>query len=89
MKVTVEMDLTPDEARRLMGFPDLTAMQGRLVEEFERRMMAAMEKSAPEEVMKQWFALGSQGFEQFQRFMWDSARTASGAATRKETPKSK
>ena len=89
MKMRVEMDLTPDEARRLMGLPDLTAMQGRLVEEFERRMMAAMEKSAPEEVMKQWFALGSQGFEQFQRFLWDSARTASGAATRKETPKSK
>jgi hypothetical protein len=89
MKMRVEMDLTPDEARRLMGLPDLTAMQGRLVEEFERRMMAAMEKSAPEEVMKQWFALGSQGFEQFQRFLWDSARNASGAAARKETPKSK
>jgi hypothetical protein len=87
MKVTVEMDLTPDEARRMMGLPDLTAMQARLVEEFERRMMAAMEKSAPEEVMKQWFTLGSQGFEQFQRFMWDGARNAAG--TRKETPKSK
>jgi hypothetical protein len=89
MKMRVEMDLTPDEARRLMGLPDLTAMQARLVEEFERRMMAAMEKSAPEEVMKQWFSLGSQGFEQFQRFLWDSARNASSAATRKETPKSK
>ena len=89
MKMRVEMDLTPDEARRLMGLPDLTAMQGRLVEEFERRMMAAMEKNAPEEVMKQWFALGSQGFEQFQRFLWDNARNAAGTTTRKETPKSK
>ena len=89
MKMRVEMDLTPDEARRLMGLPDLTAMQARLVEEFERRMMAAMEKSAPEEVMKQWFSLGSQGFEQFQRFLWDSARNAGAAATRKETPKSR
>lgn len=87
MKVRVEMDLTPDEARRLAGLPDLSAMQERLVEEFERRMMAAMEKSAPEEVMKQWFSLSSQGFEQFQRFLWDSARNATGA--RKETPKSK
>jgi hypothetical protein len=87
MKVRMEVDLTPDEARRLMGLPDLTAMQTRLVAEFERRMMTAMEKSAPEEVMKQWFSLGSQGFEQFQRFLWDSARTATSAA-RKETPKS-
>jgi len=88
MKVRVEMDMTPDEARRLMGLPDLTAMQARLVDEFERRMMLAMEKSTPEEVMKQWFSLGSQGFEQFQRFLWEGARNAAGAATRKETPKS-
>ena len=88
MKVTVEMDLTPDEARRLMGMPDLTAMQSRLVAEFERRMMLAMENSEPEAIMKQWFSLGSQGFEQFQRFLWDSARNATGAAARKDSPKS-
>lgn len=86
MKLNMEMDLTPDEARRLMGLPDLTAMQSRLVAEFERRMMAALEKSEPEAVMKQWFSLGSQGLEQFQRFMWEGARNASAA--RKETPKS-
>ena len=89
MKVRMEVDLTPDEARHLMGLPDLTAMQARLVAEFERRMMAAMENSEPEAVMKQWFSLGSQGFEQFQRFLWDSARNASsGGRPRKETPKS-
>jgi hypothetical protein len=85
MKLHMEMDLTPEEARKLMGLPDLTAMQSRLVAEFERRMMAAMEQSAPEAIMKQWFSMGSEGFEQFQRFMWDGARKAGG--TRKETPK--
>ena len=83
----MEVDLTPDEARRLMGLPDLTAMQAKLVAEFERRMLAAMEKSEPDAVLKQWFSLGSQGLEQFQRFMWESARNAGGA--RKETPKSR
>lgn len=76
MKVRVEMDLTPDEARRLMGLPDLTAMQTRLMDEFERRMMRALEKSEPEAMLKQWFALGNQSMEQFQRFLWDSARAA-------------
>lgn len=87
MKVRVEMDLTPEEARTLMGLPDLTAMQGRLVAEFERRMMQAMEKSEPEAIMRQWFAIGTQGLEQFQRFMWEGAKNATGGA-RKETPKS-
>ena len=86
MKVRMEMDMTPDEARRLMGLPDLTAMQSRLVAEVERRMMAAMEKSEPEEMLRQWFSLSSQGLEQFQRFMWDSARKATSGT--KEPPKS-
>jgi hypothetical protein len=85
MKVRMEMDMTPDEARRLMGLPDLTEMQARLVKEFERRMMAAMDKSEPEAMLKQWFSMGSQGLEQFQRFMWDSARKASSGG--KEPPK--
>ena len=85
MKLHMEMDLTPEEARKLMGLPDLTAMQSRLVADFERRMMVAMEKSAPEAIMKQWFSMGSEGLEQFQRFMWDGARKA--GAARKETPK--
>lgn len=88
MKVRMEMDLTPEEARTLMGLPDLTAMQARLVTEFERRMMVAMEKSEPEAMLKQWFSLGSQGIEQFQRFMWDSARKAASGSRSKEAPKS-
>lgn len=86
MKVRMEMDMTPDEARRLMGLPDLTAMHARLVKEFERRMMTAMENSEPDAILKQWFSLGNQGLEQFQRFMWDSARKAT-AGRDKEPPK--
>jgi hypothetical protein len=36
--------------------------------------------------MKQWFSLGSQGLEQFQRLLWDSAAKATGRP--KESPKS-
>ena len=85
MKVRMEVDLTPDEARRLMGLPDLTAMQARLVDEFERRMLSAMEKSEPEAMLKQWFSLGSQGFEQFQKFLWESARAASTGGRRRRS----
>jgi hypothetical protein len=82
MKVKMEVDLTPDEARRLMGLPDLTAMQARLVAEFERRATAAMEGMEPEAAMKQWFSLGSQGLEQFQKLLWDSALKASGGTSK-------
>lgn len=80
MKIRIEMDMTPDEARRTMGLPDVSAMQEKLVAQMEKRLLAALDTSDPEAMLKSWFPLGTQGFEQFQRFLWDSARQATGAA---------
>jgi hypothetical protein len=88
MKVRIEIDMTPDEARRTMGLPDITALQEKLVQQMERRLTAALDTSDPEAMLKAWFPMSSQGFEQFQRFLWDSARQATGGvAPRKEPPK--
>lgn len=80
MKVHVEIDMTPEEARKLMGLPDVAPMQEEMLQEMQRRMKAALDTSDPEAMMRAWLPLGGQGFEQFQRFLWDSAkRAASGA----------
>jgi hypothetical protein len=70
MKLRIDLDLTPDEARRVMGLPDVTKLQEKLVAEMEKRMMAALESASdPEAMLKTWFNWGSQGMEQIQRFM--------------------
>jgi len=77
MKVHVDFEMTPEEARKLMGLPDVSAMQKKLVAEMERRMMAALDSTAdPEAMLKTWFTWGNQGFEQFQRFLRDAAAMA-------------
>ena len=77
MKIHLDFDMTPDEARKLMGLPDVSAMQKKLVSEMEKRMMAALESSTdPEAMMKTWFNWGNQGFEQFQRFLREAATVA-------------
>jgi Family of unknown function (DUF6489) len=81
MKIRIEMDMTPDEARRTMGLPDVSGMQDKLVAQMEKRLLAALDTSDPQAMLKSWFPPGSQGFEQFQKFMWDSARQAAGAAS--------
>jgi hypothetical protein len=81
MKIRIEMDMTPDEARRTMGLPDVSGMQDKLVAQMEKRLLAALDTSDPQAMLKSWFPLGSQGLEQFQKFMWDSARQAASAAT--------
>jgi hypothetical protein len=74
MKVNIEIEMTPEEARRLMGMPDVTPLNDRFVEEMGKRMKTMMDD--PESVMKTWVTLGGQGVEQFQRFLWDSASRA-------------
>ncbi len=72
MKVNIEFDMTPDEARRLMGLPDVSAMQQRMTAELEKRMKAAVDASDPAAMMKAWFGAGS--MEQFQRFWAEAAK---------------
>jgi hypothetical protein len=75
MKLHIDLDLTPDEARRVMGLPDVTQLQEKLTAEMEKRMMAALETASdPEAMLKTWFSWGSQGVEQFQRFMGEARR---------------
>jgi len=84
MKLNIELDLSPDEARRVMGLPDVTQLQERLTAEMEKRMMAALETTSdPEAMLKTWFSWGSQGMEQFQRFVRETQR----APTRDRPPR--
>jgi hypothetical protein len=76
MKVTVEVDCTPLEARAFLGLPDVTALNEAVVEEMQARMKANMAALAPEELMKNWMAFGGQAQEQFRKLM---AAATSGA----------
>ena len=69
MKMTVEVDCTPEEARRFMGLPDVSALNEALVAEMQTRMTANMSALAPEELMKNWMAFGAGAQEQFRKLM--------------------
>ncbi len=80
MKVHIEFDMTPEEARRLMGMPDVSKVQDDMVKEFQSRVKAAMDTGDPEGMLKAWLPMGTApAFEQFQKFLWDSARTVATA----------
>jgi hypothetical protein len=46
MKVTVEVDCTPEEARRFLGLPDVVSMQQAAMEKLQQRMESAVEAHA-------------------------------------------
>ena len=66
MKVTVEVDCTPEEARQLMGLPDVQPMQAAVIAEMEKRVLAEMDRFSPEAVLKSWMSLIPQSPEQMQ-----------------------
>ena len=69
MKVTVEVDCTPAEARAFMGLPDVEPLNDHLVSEMKRRMDENITAMKPEEVMKTWTSFGLQAQDQFRKLM--------------------
>ncbi len=55
MKITVDIDCTPQEMRSFFGLPDLEPMQQAVMEELQRRLLSSMDHLSPTTVMKDWF----------------------------------
>lgn len=79
MKMTIEIDCTPVEARSFMGLPDVTSLNEKLVEEMQKRMTANINMVAPEELMKNWAAFGAGAQEQFRNLMSAAVDVGMGA----------
>jgi hypothetical protein len=73
MKVKVEVECTPLEARAFLGLPDITPVNERLVEEMKSRLDANMAMLQPEELLKSWMAFGGQAQEQFRKLFTAAA----------------
>ena len=77
MKMTIEVDCSPEEARRFLGLPDVSALNDHLVEEMKRRIDANMAMISPDELVKNWMSFGAGAQEQFRKLM----EVGIGAAT--------
>jgi hypothetical protein len=56
MKVNVEIDCTPLEARQFIGLPDVVPMQTAVMDELQQQMMSNIEKISPESLIQSWFS---------------------------------
>lgn len=57
MKVNIEIDCTPDEARTFMGLPDVKPMQAAVLAKLEEQMLDGISAMAPDSLLKSWFGL--------------------------------
>ena len=91
MKVTINIECTPEEARTFFGLPDVQPMQEAMMAEMQKRMETGMSSMDLDNLMKMWMPGTTPnavpGFEQFQKLFWDSMNMAAAATQPKKGKK--
>ena len=80
MKVKVEVDCTPEEARTFLGLPDVQPMQEALMKELGMRLKANIKAMDPENMIRTWLPAGMQNVEQLQKMFWSQVQQTLAAA---------
>jgi len=75
VKINVEIDCTPEEARQFLGLPDVKPMQDRLMADLQERMASSLKAMDPAEMLTTWLPSNLKGLEQ----MFDAFARMGGA----------
>lgn len=79
MKVTIEVDCTPEEARRAMGLPDLTPLHDRYMAKIQEALDAGT--VGPEmlsSLAKSWAPVGDAGMDFWRKLLSGAAGAKPG-----------
>ena len=70
MKVTVDVDCTPEEARRFMGLPDMSGVHEIYLDKIKRSIEEGIGPDTVEAMMRAWAPMGEAGMTMW-RQMFD------------------
>ncbi len=81
MRLTINIDCTPQEARAFVGMPDIEPLNEMIVAEMTRRAKDQMDTLAdPERMVAQWMEMSGKGMDALQGLFGAAMSGASGAA---------
>lgn len=75
MKFNVEVECTPEEARRVMGLPDFTPVHDKYIATLMESMDGVVAPELLDNVMRSWAPMGEAGMG-FWRKMFEAGRPA-------------
>lgn len=84
MKVNVEIECTPDEARRFMGLPDVEQANQIYMDAIGKAMQGVSSMDQLQEYAKHLAPMGQFGLKMFQNFMDGGAAFAEGAKNKSD-----
>lgn len=74
MKVNIEIDCTPEEARAFMGLPDVSEANSIYVENIAKAMQGASSPDQLQQYAQALAPMGQMGLKMFQNFMESGMR---------------
>jgi len=80
MKMTIEIDCSPDEARRFMGLPDVERVNGVYLDAMSKAMQNVSSFDQIESYAKQVAPMGQFGLNVFKSFI-EGAQQAAGTGS--------
>lgn len=72
MKIHVEVECTPEEARRFLGLPDFTPVHEKYIATLTNSMDGAPAPELIETMMRRWMPMGDAGLDVWRK-MFDGA----------------
>lgn len=69
MKITMNVDISPEEMRKLMGWPDVQRIQGEALDKIREKMDAGAEGYDPLSLMQPFFNQSASSMEGLQKLM--------------------
>lgn len=82
MKISIDIDCTPEEARRLMGLPDVDQVNGIYMDAMARMMKEATSLEQLQNYAGQLAPMGQVGLKMFQSLMESGAAFTKGATAK-------
>jgi len=79
MNIKIDLDITPEEVRRLMGLPDVQAFQDELMNRIREQMDAGVEGYDPQTLMRPFMDNAFASMDVFQKMMSGAVGMAGGA----------
>ncbi len=78
MNIRLDIDCSPEEARRFLGLPDLGPVHDVFVGRLQDMVARALTPAAADDMVRTWLSAGVQGMGAVQKAFWDAARGATG-----------
>ncbi len=78
MKITIDIDCTPEEAREMLGLPDIKALQDEWLREVGEQMKANVQNFSPEALVRNWAQGAGGGADWLNAMMGGFGKTTKG-----------